>query len=279
MRLTASMALTEARKWVGYHEKASNDQLDSFSGNAGSNNWNRFARDLDALGDFYNGPKNIGPEGYWCDIWFDDVIYYASGKDKEKTLYVLCQPLKSAGAGCAFSAQYYQQAGRWMTTPQPGAQIFFRSGGVTYGHTGIVEEVKGGIVYTIEGNSADMVARRSYAITDPRIVGYGLPRYDAEDAADPVPDPGTAEAPKNKTCTLELPMLLEGDESCYVRAAQLLLIGAGFYCGGKIVGGHEIADGEFGPKTREAVAQFQRGAGLPGTGDIDTGTWDALHRV
>ncbi len=33
-------------------------------------------------------------------------------------------------------------------------------------------------VYTIEGNTSDMVARRSYALNNSRILGYGRPAYD-----------------------------------------------------------------------------------------------------
>ena len=46
----------------GYLEKKSNSQLDDKTANAGYNNWNKYARDLDLMG-IYNGKKN----GYaWC---------------------------------------------------------------------------------------------------------------------------------------------------------------------------------------------------------------------
>lgn len=38
----------------------------------------------------------------------------------------------------------------------------------------------GSKVYTIEGNTSDQVARRSYYLSDNYIVGYGRPAYDAE---------------------------------------------------------------------------------------------------
>ena len=47
-------------------------------------------------------------------------------------------------------------------------------------HTGLVEKVDGSKVYTIEGNTSDQVARRSYYLSDSYIVGYGRPAYDAE---------------------------------------------------------------------------------------------------
>jgi hypothetical protein len=39
-----------------------------------------------------------------------------------------------------------------------------------------------------------------------------------------------------------------------------------------------VVDGIFGPKTRAAVLAFQRGAGIPATGEVDPPTWKVLHR-
>ena len=47
----------------------------------------------------------------------------------------------------------------------------------TIDHVGIVESVSGGTVNTIEGNSGDKVARRSYSIGSSNIYGYGVPAY------------------------------------------------------------------------------------------------------
>ena len=47
----------------GYLEKRTNANLDSKTDNAGYNNWTKYARDLDSLGDFYNGRKNGSPGG------------------------------------------------------------------------------------------------------------------------------------------------------------------------------------------------------------------------
>ncbi len=42
---------------------------------------------------------------------------------------------------------------------------------------GIVESVTNGVVNTIEGNSGDKVARRSYNMGSDSIYGYGVPAY------------------------------------------------------------------------------------------------------
>ena len=45
-------------------------------------------------------------------------------------------------------------------------------------HVGIVEKVENGIVYTVEGNSSDSVAQRSYNLKSTEIQGYGTPMYE-----------------------------------------------------------------------------------------------------
>ena len=51
-----------------------------------------------------------------------------------------------------------------------------------------MEKAEGGRVHTIEGNTSDMVARRSYSLTSTSIVGYACPKY-SDDSAVPAPDP------------------------------------------------------------------------------------------
>ena len=61
-------------------------------------------------------------------------------------------------------------------TPKAGDIIFFLRDGA--GHTGIVTDCDGERVYTIEGNTSNMVARRSYALDYRTIDGYGTPDYE-----------------------------------------------------------------------------------------------------
>ena len=175
--------LTTARAEIGYIEKETNAQLDHKTANAGDKNWNKYARDLDALGVVYNGRKN----GYsWCDIFVDWCHIYTFGL--ELALKLLCQAKNGVGAGCTGSANYYKQKGRFYTGgPQPGDQIFFtKDGGKSFYHTGIVEKVSGGRVYTIEGNTSSAagvvenggcVRDKSYPLAYNKIGGYGRPDY------------------------------------------------------------------------------------------------------
>lgn len=133
--------------------------------------------------DFYNTKKQ-GAE--WCDIFVDYCILVNSA-DMNEALYVTCQPSKSCGAGCSFSYDYYKKQGRVGNDPQIGAQIFFGTGKKPT-HTGIVVDVYGDSVVTVEGNSDNMVKRHTYKKSSSRIFGYGYPRY-TEDASQPAPAP------------------------------------------------------------------------------------------
>ena len=137
-------------------------------------NKTKYAADLDALGDIYNGKKN----GYdWCDVFVDWLFIKAFGK--EVGMKLLTQAYKGLGAGVRYSADYYKAKGQFKTDPQPGDQIFFVNGS-TWTHTGIVVSVKDGMVYTIEGNAganADRVVECRYPVGASYIAGYGRPDW------------------------------------------------------------------------------------------------------
>lgn len=175
MSYDRNAVLNVARGELGYREKASNANLDDKTANAGSGNFTKYARDLDALGYFYNGPK----QGFaYCDVGVDWCFVKAYGV--EAALELLCQPKYSAGAGCYYSAQYFKQRGQFLsqyTVPQPGDQIFFTYSAGDVSHTGIVESVYGDLISVIEFNTSDQVARRAYAVGSAEIYGYGRPNW------------------------------------------------------------------------------------------------------
>ena len=233
---------------VGYHEVG--------------NNRTKYAEELDAIKGFYNGGKN----GYaWCDVFVDWCFVKCYGVVGAKEL--LCQPDNSLGAGCLYSANYFKQHGRFHEhNPQTGDQIFFtyREGEVS--HTGLVVDVTSYSVVTVEGNTSDMVAKRSYPLSDARIFGYGRPDWGAEAKEDDAP----VETPTQKATIGGLPLLRVGSRGEVVRAAQFLLNGRGASVG------KYGADGDFGQGTRAAVLAFQRRNGLEVDGEIGGQTWAAL---
>ena len=186
MKYTVKKLLEIAAAEIGYKEKKSNTSLDDKTANAGGNNWTKYARDLHAKG-YYQADKN----GYaWCDMFVDWCFLQLAGGDPAKAQEIICQT-GPYGAGCDFSARYYKQQNRYHTIqPQPGDQIFFGRNG-KYEHTGIVEKIVGSVIHTIEGNTSNQVARRTYAATTSYILGYGRPKFDADEVEDvPINRPG-----------------------------------------------------------------------------------------
>lgn len=223
MSYSAQDVIAIARSQIGYYEKANTSNLDSFSG-AGYGNNTKYARDFDQKWpEFYNGKK----QGFdWCDIFVDWCHVMASlnsGGSVTDARNALCQPAKSAGAGCTYSAMYYKQAGRWGLTPQLGAQIFFGD----FDHTGLVYAYDNTYVYTIEGNtSGGCVAYKSYVRTSSWVTGYGYPKYG--ESSTPVKKElkiyspmkkyqnGTTKEPVYKDTDLTTQTgLLNAHESCY----------------------------------------------------------------
>ena len=91
--------LEVAAKYVGYKEKATNRDLDSFEGNAGKGNWTRFGREVDAVSGWMNGSKN----GYeWCAIYV--CACFLEAFEYPRARKMLFQPERSLAAGCGYAA-------------------------------------------------------------------------------------------------------------------------------------------------------------------------------
>ena len=270
--MTKNEAITKlvscAKNEVGYREKRSNAYLDDKTANAGSNNWNKYARDIDTkYPNFYNGRKN----GYsWCDIFADWCFIECFGY--ENALKMLYQPTKSAGAGCQYSANYYRAHNAFYRKPQVGDQVFFGDYG-NEGHTGIVVAVSGNIITTVEGNTSggygvesngDGVYLKKYNISTQYIPGFGRPNWGVVSS-----NAGDEEA----SGTVSYPTIRLGSKGSDVKKAQQLLIAKGYSCGAA------GADGDFGAGTYNAVKKFQAANGLEADGIVGAKTWAALLKT
>lgn len=266
-----------ANSEVGYHEKASNASLDDKTANSGTGNYTKYARDLDAIPNFYNGKKN----GYaWCDIFVDWLFVKCFGA--ALAMQMLYQPTYSAGAGCLYSAQYYKQNGAFNNIPEVGNQIFFSYSTGEVSHTGIVVAVDGNTVTTVEGNSSDGTYRRTYNRNIGSIYGYGKPNYalagnvdeSAEQATGEAQTPVTPSTPVTPVTgtmvTVELPLLKKGAINDSVEAVQTLLEHWGYSCGRWGI------DGDFGNDTEAAVKEFQTQHYLTADGEVGNMTYKAL---
>lgn len=177
--------ITTAQAEIGYLEKKDNNvqYIYDKTANAGTNNWNKYAYDLDKIGNIFNGKKN----GYdWCAVFCTWCYIQTFGVDTAMKMTGFAY--NGLAAGVRYAANYYKNKGRFYTSkPQPGDQIFFY-GNTTdvWQHTGLVEKVDSSKVYTIEGNTSNAsgviyngggVARKSYALNYSRIAGYGRPDW------------------------------------------------------------------------------------------------------
>ena len=265
MGYTAKQLVAIAEAEIGYHEKASNSNLDSKTANSGNKNYTKYARDLYKAG-YYNGNKQSFD---WCDTFTDWCFYQLCGRNKDKAEYLECQT-GNLGAGCGFSLKYYKAAGRFDKTPKVGDQIFFKysNDDSTADHTGSVVRVTDSLVETIEGNSGSEVKRKAYQRTDKTIVGYGHPRYDAEPKK-------TVVTKEVKTVQVELPILRKGSSGNAVKTLQRLLRQLEYVnADGKT---YITVDGSFGSNTEAAVKRYQknRGARNP-DGIVGEWTWNKL---
>lgn len=266
------------RSDIGYLEKRTNSQLEDPKANAGSKNWNKYAAYIDTnYPNFYNGKKN----GYaWCDCHVDAKFIMFFGY--ENALKLLCQPERSTGAGCKYSAQFFRNKGQFYNSPKVGDQIFFGSYG-DEGHTGIVVAVNGNVVTTVEGNTSgggginaegDGVYEKKYNISTQYIPGYGRPNYNLVVGMD-LPgyhlDIATPSVPNEPTVNSSSRTVKFGDQNANVKKAQELLITKGYSCGSA------GADGDFGNGTLMAVKAFQKDCNLTIDGIIGEETWALLE--
>ena len=158
---TVAAALSQ----LDYHEGNSKSDFNG-KNSAGSKNYTEYNRAFGTIGGSYSYA--------WCAAFVSWCLDVAGAKD-------------SAGGkftSCTLWVEKLQQLGLYSTrasdyTPKAGDLIFFRSAGVSRAsdHVGIVRYVKGGRVYTVEGNSSNKVSLHDYALTDTYIVGYGKPKY------------------------------------------------------------------------------------------------------
>lgn len=149
----------------GYLEKKSNSKLDSKTANAGSNNYTKYGKEMGCNGD------------YWCDAFVDWCFVQAYGRDNAKNI------LGGFSNYTPTSASYLP--GISMKESLPGDIIFFKNSSRIC-HTGIIEKVSGGKVYTIEGNTSGAsgvvangggVARKSYSTSYSKIAKVCRPNF------------------------------------------------------------------------------------------------------
>ena len=193
--------ITKMTVELGYHEKMSNKDLDDKTANSGNGNYTKYARDLWKYSktEIVNGNK----QGYsWCAVFIIE-IFREILKDNAKVRKALHLPKCSSGAGVPYLYGYFKKKNAIVSKPQAGDLIFFRG----QAHVGYVIGVTSSKVTTIEGNSANQVRQKVYALSDKEIDGYGRPDYAAvEPSPEPTPTPSkktvkASQKPKSQSKT------------------------------------------------------------------------------
>lgn len=243
--------LNVARSNIGYHESGNN--ITKFA----AERWDN---------EFYGWELTGQP---WCDVFAD--YCYCQTFGIQLGAAITYQRVGGGSALCSASAQYYKNNGAWYTTPQPGDQVFFYVGG-GINHTGIVETVNGSQFTTIEGNTSDMVARRTYYINSSTVAGFGRPKWSLVTNGQYTPGSGSSTTPTTPT-TPTTTLLKHGSRGEAVKTLQQNLIKLGYDCG------PDGADGQFGYNTLKAVTKFQKEHNLEVDGVVGPLTQAAIQKA
>lgn len=246
-----------ARSQVGYHE--------------GANNYNKYAADSRITRLYGWNPQNQP----WCCVFVNWLFLECFGYDVGAGLTY------GGTAACANSAALFRQHGALVSEPEIGDQVFFyASGGIN--HTGLVVDVSGGTIRTVEGNYSDGVGTAAYGIGSGKIAGYGRPNWSLvkslpggtepeKPAQQKETEPKPAPAPAKNDHALKLEMIQKGAVGNAVRLAQAALNARSYSCG--------LADGIFGKDTDKCVRAFQADNGLGPDGIVGPLTWAALLKI
>lgn len=186
---------------------------------------------------WYYGRMVEGREYPWCAVFISFLF-----KDN--------QHLVKRTNSCQQMLEWFEARNRVVIDPQPGDIVFFKfkTNGRRTNHVGIVVSVQGkNNLTTIEGNTSlssndnggKVMQRRR---TMKNIVAFARPEY--EDASS------------------YHPTLKKGSKGNSVAILQTLL--------------NIDVDGDFGPKTKEAVIQFQKAHNLKPDGIVGPKTWEEL---
>ncbi len=188
--------IAAALSQLGYQEGNDPSSLGGTSG--GSSNYTEYWRNM--VGGTFSG----GTPWAWCACFVSWSLYQGRATDQSNysdlyrnhigsTKYIWKEISCSQWVNGLSNAGYYKKsANRGGTyTPQYGDLIFFKNSKGPC-HIGIVLYVKGGRVYTVEGNTSSGtgleangggVYFKDYSLTYPSLHGYGVMPYTKKDAS------------------------------------------------------------------------------------------------
>lgn len=263
-----SKVIKIARGEVGNLEKSRSAYLknpailDEKTAGAGKDNYTKYGRDMHTV-----YPSVMDFPASWCDAFVDWCFYKAYGVSTAKSLIG-----GNFDDYTVASAQMYKNKNAWyIKNPKPGDQIFFKNSSRIC-HTGIVYEVDSRYVYTVEGNTSGGssvisngggVCEKKYLLTNPRIAGYGRPKYDVE----------TINETGGSTYMFKVETIKKGSTGNDVKLLQRLLKSNG--CKGEDEEKLKI-DGDAGGNTIFALRTYQKKKKLTVDGCCGPNTWKSI---
>lgn len=162
-----------SKSYIGYLEKASKNNLDDPKANIGYGNYTKFARD------FF--PELQGLE--WCCMFVYACFAYAFDPIMAQNLLSGCKTAK-----CSVLYDVMRHTGKIVKQPEKGDIVFFQNTSKSICHNGIVSNVNGNRIETIEGNtsvgnnvvlaSGGGVYQKYYDISNARIHSFGRPSWE-----------------------------------------------------------------------------------------------------
>ncbi len=257
---TTEKVIKVAEGEVGYLEKASNADLDSKTGNAGSANYTKYWRDL--------YPAFQGQA--WCAIFVAWCFVQAFGMEMAKKLlrhwpYTYCPTLANLTAN---------------TVPKVGSVVLLYRNG-TYVHTGLVVAVTNTTITTIEGNTSGAsgiiangggVCKKTYAISSlSDNTKYFMPDYSL--VGENQTKDGSQKEVKEDACMFDVGIVQQGSNGNDVKLLQTLLKAAG--CKGADKKALTL-DGECGNNTVTAIRKYQKKKRLTVDGIAGPQTWSQI---
>lgn len=296
----ASKLIEIALQDEGYLEKRSNTNLYDKTKNAGSNNYTKYAYELDQIKGLYNGAKNGYP---YCAVAVDYWQIKAFGVEDMKRITFH----SIYGAGCTWCARQYEKAGRLYKTPKVGDEAFFRNNKGEYYHTGLVLKVDSKYVYTIEANTSDADAvvdnggatcRKKYPV-NATYIRYGRPLYDEEPKKKETTKTQATKKTNSKAIVKEWQQSAIKDGYKFPKygadgswGAECVAVAQKAICKKQLIGYKNknltkivqkavgvTADGKFGNDTKKAVIAYQKKKGLTADGVVGYNTWKKILGV
>lgn len=154
-----------AQSQLGYHESKTNYIVNTVDGEEVMKGYSRYGEWYSsAYGEWYGDTY-----ADWSGMFVSFCLYYAGIPDNQFIWDADCSRWMTSLS----KANLYGSAGQY--TPVQGDIVFLdydKDG--TVDHAGIVEKVNDKEIGTIEGDSEDSVSRRTYKLTDDKLMGYGI---------------------------------------------------------------------------------------------------------